>query len=85
MPYNVATKESSCEKSQPSGHSKENLVVSTVKQRQLKKRLFHGTNLLALSGTLYVSVFLSEKKTRLEIVSFQIMHFLWKTPTKKFV
>jgi hypothetical protein len=30
VPWHVATKESSCEQSQPSGQSKENLVVSTV-------------------------------------------------------
>jgi hypothetical protein len=51
VPWDVATKESSCEQSQPSGQSKENLVVSTVGANETKKRLFHGTNLLALGGT----------------------------------
>ena len=51
VPWDVATKESSCERSQPSGQSKENLVVSTVGAKATKKRLFHGTNLLALGGT----------------------------------
>ncbi len=48
LPWDVATKESSCEQSHPSGQSKENLVVSTVGAKATKKRLFHGTNLLAL-------------------------------------
>ncbi len=52
LPWDVATTESSCEQSQPSGRqSKENLVVSTVGARATKKRLFRGTNLLALGGT----------------------------------
>ena len=51
LPWDVATKESSCEQSQPSGQSKENLVVSTVGAKATKKKLFHGTNLLALGGT----------------------------------
>ncbi len=51
MPWDVATKESSCEQSQPSGQSKKNLVVSTVGAKATKKRLFHGTYLLALDGT----------------------------------
>jgi hypothetical protein len=33
----VATKESSCEQSQPSGQSKENLVVSTVGAKATKE------------------------------------------------
>ncbi len=53
MPWDVATKESSCEQSQLSGQSKENPVVSTVGAKATKKRLFHGTNLLALGGTEY--------------------------------
>ncbi len=51
LPWDVATKESSCEQSQPSGQSKENLVVSSVEAKATKKRLFHGTDLLALIGT----------------------------------
>ncbi len=38
MPWDVATKESSCEQSQPSGQSKENLVVSTVGAKATKKK-----------------------------------------------
>ena len=51
VPWDVATKESSCEQSQPSGQSKENLVVSTVGAKATKKRIFHGTNLPVLGGT----------------------------------
>ena len=38
VPWDVATKESSCEQSQPSGQSKENLVVSTVGAKATKKK-----------------------------------------------
>jgi hypothetical protein len=38
MPWDVATKESSCENPQPSGQSKENLVVSTVGAKATKKK-----------------------------------------------
>ncbi len=38
MPWDVATKESSCEQSQPSGQSKENLVVSTVGAKATEKK-----------------------------------------------
>jgi hypothetical protein len=51
LPWDVATKESSCEQSQSSGQSKEKLAVSTVGAKATEKRLFHGTSLLALGGT----------------------------------
>ncbi len=38
VPWDVATKESSCEQSQPSGQSKEYLVVSTVGAKATKKK-----------------------------------------------
>ncbi len=40
MPWDVATKESSCEQSQPSGQSNENLVVSTVGAMVTKKKYY---------------------------------------------
>jgi hypothetical protein len=45
----VATKKSSCEKSQPSGQSKDNLVVlSTVGAKATKKWLFHGNSVIQI-------------------------------------
>jgi hypothetical protein len=50
VPWDVATKKSSCEQSQPSGQIKYGGVYCWRK-KAAKKRLFHGTNLLALGGT----------------------------------
>ena len=48
----MAAKKSSCEKSQPTWQSKENLVVFTIGAKATQKRItmLHVTNLLSIGG-----------------------------------